>query len=144
MSRRGTVRFVAALVLLSLAASVGAQSAVDRPEAPDAEPYEASEFPRWALDLRRGEIIAFGSLPISLLASRLLYGLGRFVVNSIIARSFATEYLPPIIAPPGSAVVPLGAEENTWITVGAASISVTIAVVDYALGRADRRAGDDE
>ena len=144
MRRTAWCRLVAALLLLALGATAGAQSAASRPEAPDAEPYDPSEFPRWALDLRRGEIIAFGSLPVSLLASRLLYGLGRFVVNSIVQRSFATEYLPPIIAPPGSAVVPLGADENTWITVGAASISVTIAVVDYALGRAERRARDDE
>ena len=49
-------------------------------------PYDPEEFPQWARDLRRGEIVATGSFPLTLLASRLLYGLGRFLVQSIQSR----------------------------------------------------------
>ncbi len=31
----------------------------------DAEPYKEDEFPKWAVDFRRGEILFFGSLPLT-------------------------------------------------------------------------------
>ena len=39
-----------------------------------AEPYEDSEFPKWALDLRRGEILFFGALPITYAMTSLVTG----------------------------------------------------------------------
>jgi hypothetical protein len=35
-------------------------------------PWDREAFPPWALDLRRGEVIAFGSFPIALLLSSLI------------------------------------------------------------------------
>ncbi len=35
--------------------------------------YGKDEFPQWAYELRRGETIFFGSLPLTFLASTLLY-----------------------------------------------------------------------
>ncbi len=118
--------------VLSAAAPVTAQSASARPVIADAEPYEDDEFPRWARDLRRAEIVAFGSLPISLLASRLIYAVARFTYKSIELGTVASAYLPPSIAPPGA--VPLSREESAWVVLGAISISSIIAVVDYMLG----------
>ncbi len=37
----------------------------------DAEPYAEDEFPKWAIDLRRGEILFFGSLPLTFAATTL-------------------------------------------------------------------------
>ena len=45
------------------------------------EPYRPEEFPDWALDLRRAEIVFFGSLPFSLFFTFEAYDLGRFVAS---------------------------------------------------------------
>ncbi len=37
----------------------------------EAEPYAEDEFPKWAVDLRRGEILFFGSLPLTFAATTL-------------------------------------------------------------------------
>ena len=39
-----------------------------------AVPYDDSEFPKWSLDLRRGEILFFGSLPITFAMTSLAAG----------------------------------------------------------------------
>ena len=38
----------------------------------NAEPYEEAEFPKWALDIRRGEILFFGSLPLTFMGVSLV------------------------------------------------------------------------
>jgi len=43
-------------------------------ESTTAEPYTEDEFPRWAYDVRRTEIITFGSLPFVTIAVTLCYG----------------------------------------------------------------------
>jgi hypothetical protein len=134
--RRHRTGFAALLLLVLIAWNSAAQQDAQAPTAPNAEPYEEGEFPEWARTARRAEIVALGSLPISLLASRLLYTLGRFVVVSIAQGSLLPEYLPPFLAPPNA--VPLSREDNAWILVGAVSISGIIAAVDYALGAAEQ------
>lgn len=45
------------------------------------EPYEEDEFPEWAKDLRRGEIIAFGSMPFVTTWVTVGYGLvGMWII----------------------------------------------------------------
>ncbi len=131
-------RLVSLGMLLLIAATLPGQTP-DRPVVPDAEPYEEDEFPLWARDLRRAEIIGLGSFPLALLATRLLYGLGRFIAASITVGELSAEYLPPLIAPPGA--VPFSRRDNARVLVGAVSLSGVIAVVDYALGR--REASDE-
>ncbi|MBO4404342.1 MAG: hypothetical protein J5780_03320 [Treponema sp.] len=43
-------------------------------ESTAAEPYTEDEFPRWAYDVRRTEIITFGSLPFVTIGVTLCYG----------------------------------------------------------------------
>ena len=136
--RRRRAAVIALLAIAVITAPGVAQQSGGAPSVADAEPYEEDEFPGWALDLRRAEIVALGSLPITLLASRLLYGLGRFAVESIRSGQFATAYLPPFLAPPGA--VALTRDDNLWIIGGAVSLSTVVAVIDYALGvREDER-----
>jgi hypothetical protein len=125
-------RYTALLMILLLCSFLYADTAVPTPYHPD-------EFPRWALDLRRGEIIAFGVFPLSLLASSLLYDLGRFGVRSVQAGRLDADYAPWFFAPPGAPELTDG--ERIGILVGAVGISVTIALVDHLLGRRERRAG---
>ena len=127
---------LAAILLLVLVAGAWAQSdgtgSGDPPLVADAEPYERDEFPSWALSLRRAEIVALGSLPVSLLASRLLYGLVRFAGQSISTGTLASASVPGFAQ--SSDVAPAGRRENLQILGGAAWISIMIAVADYALG----------
>lgn len=101
-------------------------------------PYEPAEFPQWARDLRRAEIVALGSFPITLLATRLVYGLGRFVVKSIQAGQIDARYAPWFFAAPG-APSPQRVEQIAVLSVSF-SLSATVALVDYLLGRSEREA----
>ena len=136
MSRR-----VLAFVLFVLIVAGGAwgqdQGAdpIDRPVAPDAQPYEPEEFPEWTLSLRRAEVVALGALPISLLTSRLLFGLVRFAGQSISTGTIGSPWVPGLSQSPEAV---LGRRENLQIIGGALWISVMVAVADYALGEFER------
>jgi hypothetical protein len=93
------------------------------------EPYEPEEFPLWLRDLRRAEIIAIGSFPITFVFANLGYSLGRYAVNGG----------DPDYAPFGNPNrIPLSRGESLAVIGIAASLSVTIALVDYAIGRRRR------
>lgn len=51
-------KVIAVILLIALCSGVFAL------DLSNAEPYEKTEFPKFALDLRRSEIIFFGGLPI--------------------------------------------------------------------------------
>ena len=123
-------RLVAVLLVFAVGGVLAADTVVPQPYSPD-------EFPRWALELRRGEIIAFGVFPISLLATTLLYDVGRFGFRSIQAGRVDADYAPWFFASPGAPG--LSDSERIGILIGAAGLSVTIAVVDHLLGRRERR-----
>lgn len=93
------------------------------------------EPPQWALDLRRAEIVATGSFPLTLLAARLTYSLLRFAVHGIQDPSTALAYAPWFLAPPGSPELEFG--EKLGIVAGAATLSSLIALIDYRRGVAE-------
>lgn len=101
--------------------------------AAEPEPYTRDEFPEWALNVRRGEIIAFGALPVALLVSNLLYDLGRFVVKSVEAGEIDTQYAPWFFGPPNKP--PLSSDEKKVVFSVGVSLSVGVAIADYLLGR---------
>lgn len=77
----------------------------------DAEPYEKIEFPKWALDLRRGETIFFGSLPLTVPVTFLVFSIAENGVQEDKKWSF-------------------------WAKMGVAcGISAAISVTDYILGK---------
>jgi hypothetical protein len=129
-----TRSLVCVLLLAMLVPSVYSQTPGE-PLLEDAEPYDPQEFSQFARDLRRAEIVAVGTVPLTLFVSRFLYGIGRFAVQSFASGAVAPEYLPPIFAPPGS--VPLSRRDNAWILAGTATLSGGIALLDYFLGRAE-------
>ncbi len=47
------------------------------------EPYKAEEFPSWALDLRRADIVAFGALPFTVFFAQFAIDGWRFSQNSL-------------------------------------------------------------
>lgn len=129
---------VAAVLLAAVAACGGAQQApAGESAAPAAdrvpEPYRPEEFPAWALDLRRAEVVFFGSLPFSLFFTFEAYDLGRFAASGF----------DPLSAPwPFRAGSEIGAgytpAEKGWLIAAAVTVSVGVSVVDLLLGRRSR------
>ena len=103
-------------------------------ETPTAE-IPPVETPQWARNLRRAEIVATGSFPLTLLAARLTYSLLRFAVHGIQDPSTAMAYAPWFLAPPGSPELEF--TEKLGIVAGAASLSSLIALIDYRRGVAE-------
>ncbi len=95
------------------------------------EPYQKEEFPQWARDLRRAEIIFFGSVPFTLFFSLESYDMYRYV-----SHNFDSSYSPWPFA--GYNSIPYSTEENIGVIIGALSISAVIATVDFFLGKIQR------
>ena len=71
----------------------------------NAEPYSDDEFPKWSLDLRRGEIIFFGSLPLT------------YAMTTIVSSGLVKQDL------------------TFWQTLAiSAGVSTAITLLDYILG----------
>lgn len=100
-------------------ADAGAAGALGEPV-----PYERSEFPEWAHALRRAEVMAIGSLPLTLFGVRLLYDFTRYA-----AHGFAPEVRPFPFRPIGGGPT-LTETEMLGIVIGAAALSVAIALID--------------
>ncbi|MDD3903547.1 MAG: hypothetical protein WC136_01970 [Sphaerochaeta sp.] len=78
------------------------------------EPYEENEFPLWTYKLRRGEILFFGSLVITMAVSSLAY-------NVAVSSNMISEASTPLNA--------------LLIQGGIASVlSLGISVADYIIG----------
>lgn len=94
-------------------------------------PYTKNEFPSWALDIRRADIVAFGSLPFTVFFT-------TFAVDSY---RFATHNWDRLYAPwPLRAAGAIEMDENQRIASFsvALGLSVTIALVDYFIVRHKR------
>lgn len=130
------------LSLLLLAAPVWSQEGDgeernEEEEGVEPIPYSPDEFPGWAHDLRRGEIIALGSFPVALILTNLGYRLGRFTVESIKRGEFAQEYAPAFTTPEQRAQ--LNDQQQLTLLLSAGVISIGVAVADYLLGRREER-----
>ncbi len=100
-------------------------------------PYEPEEFSKWARDLRRGEIIAFGAFPVAMIVSGIGYQLGRFAYQSVDAGQVQPEYAPGFFSPQTGPRY--NNSERVGLIVSGAIISVGVAVADYILGRREGR-----
>jgi len=96
---------VVALMILILTPSVFSATA---------EEYQVDEFPEWAVTLRRGETLFFGSLPLTCALTSLTYSVAQ---NNGLSPLHSTEI--------GEIAVVVGS---------AAILSLTIAIADYLLG----------
>lgn len=104
-------------------------------------PYEREEFPDWAWDLRRGEIIAFGAFPVAMIVSGIGLQLGRFVIKSVEEGQFSQEYAPFFLS---TRTGPRYEQnERAGLLISAGIISVGVALVDYFLGRREQRRSSD-
>jgi len=121
MSRRKAALLLACALLVVSASGLSAQDHQPQPYSPD-------EFQGWMKDLWRAEVILVGSFPITLFLCLESYDLYRYFNTN-----FNAAYAPwPFNT--GSALN-LSAQEQTWIILTAASLSLTVAVVDFMIGR---------
>ena len=93
--------------------------------------FDMSEFPLWARDLRRGEIIAFGAFPFAYFFTNFGYDAYRWSNNS-----WDNRYAP---WPINSAGTIEKTQEDKIAVIGiAAGVAVVLALVDYGIMRTRR------
>jgi hypothetical protein len=121
MSRRVVLLLVACLMLAGFPGGAFAQDHTPQPYSPD-------EFQGWMKDLWRAEIILVGSFPITLFMTLESYDLYRYFDTG-----FNATYAPwPFNT---GSTLNLTAQEQTWIIVTAVGLSLTVAVIDFMIGR---------
>lgn len=116
-----TKRTVAAILFISIASALFSQSAT----APEPEPYAKDEFPAWLGDIRRAEIIAFGSLPFVTFLTSIGYDCYRWS-----AHDYANAYRPWPFKDANNSVAMTDQEQINMLLLSA-GICVGVAVFDY-------------
>jgi len=125
------LRGLCLLFVLSLATSTYAQSNKLQPE-----PYEPGEFPEWAVDLRRAEIITVGSFPLSYLFASFAFDIGRYVDKLGTDPENASDYAPLFFG--NTFKKAYTQDQQVGVVLGAIGVSVVIAIVDFILGQDEK------
>jgi hypothetical protein len=132
-ARCADVRAALALALLLLACTAAQAQQKPPTAARTPAPYTDDEFPKWARDLRRAEIIFVGSIPFTLFFTFEGYDTYRYVSNG----------LDPLYAPwpfrPGSAQL-YSDQEKIGLVATSLSLSLLVATADWIIGRLHERA----
>lgn len=128
---------VAAFAMLSLSLLPAADSSQDG----EAAPYKKEEFSPLALDLRRAEIIAFGTFPFVVIFSTVFYDVYRYFSHGM-----SSAYLPWPFKDSSTAVA-ITNSEYMGLFIASAGISIGIGAVDFVVRRAlkkrrERRAAE--
>lgn len=92
-----------------------------------AEPYTKGEFPDWAHQLRRTEIITLGSLPFTTLGVTTAYSIFRYAKND-----FDSQYIPNPLAKSSSAAN-LDEDEQKNILFAALTASLIVGIIDLVI-----------
>ncbi len=122
-------RLLAVFIIIS---TQSIQSGYTEENIKEPEEYQEDEFPQYLKDLRRGEIIFFGSIPFSFFFAFETYGIYRWISHDTQA-----EYRPwPFESP---ARVPYSPDETLLVIVSALSISFLIALADFIIGKIDEQ-----
>jgi hypothetical protein len=101
------------------------------PQTPTPEPYEKGEFPGWARDLWRAEVVFVGSFPFSIFFTLEGYDFYKYARNGFVAS-------PTSPAPwPFTSALDLKytADEQFWLIVSAATVSLMVSAADFLIGR---------
>ena len=117
------VLFISILVLICFVSTSGLSADVF-----DSVFFDMSEFPQWARDLRRGNIVAFGSFPFVYLLSVFSYGMYRYASND-----WDRRYAPWPLTAAGAIEM---TQSEMFMTIGiAAGTAVAFALVDHVIMR---------
>ena len=93
--------------------------------------FDMTEFPLWARDLRRAEIVAFGSFPFAYFFTNFGYNFYRFSDND-----WDRRYAPWPFTSAGA--IEQSRDERVRVITLAAGGAVIIALVDYGIQRSRR------
>jgi hypothetical protein len=96
------------------------------------EPYAPTEFPNWALDLRRAEIVGTGVFPLTFFVSSFMLDLYRLVTNN-----FDPRYAVWPFKRPGAPEL-TRSEKNT-VLITSISLSAVIAFIDFYMGKKEAK-----
>lgn len=118
---------------VSASGTTGSNQAAD----PVAKPYGADEFPEWAEDLRRFDVITIGSWPLSFLFSSIAYDVGRWAHLSSTEPERASQYAPLLFSPPNKPANTI--EETQTIIYISIGLSLGIGITDYIIGQIKRQ-----
>jgi len=123
--------FLFFLVLLCFVSTFGLQAQSSTTAATESTQFDMTGFPLWAKDLRRGEIVAFGSFPFAYFFANFGFDTYRFFNHGN-----DTRYAP---WPFNSAATIEQTQDEKIMTLGiAAGGAIIIALVDYAIVRYKR------
>jgi hypothetical protein len=124
-------RFVLfALLFFVLLPALGAQASTGDSSLPSTQ-FDMNDFPQWAKDLRRAEIVAFGTFPFAYFFSNFGYDLYRYKTND-----WDIRYAPWPIK--GAGAVEQTHDEKLKVLAYAAGGAVLIAIVDFGIERFKR------
>ena len=84
-------------------------------------PYEEVEFPQWSHDLRRFEVILFGSVPLTYILTNLVYDFSLFA-----SHNFDSEY---------SMGTATDQDDIEFKLITSLSLSAGIAAADFVIGK---------
>ena len=99
-------------------------------------PYGPNEFPLWAQDFRRAEVITVGVFPFALLYTGLIYNFSRYLSLAVSGDPTAPNYLPwnnPT----------LSGNEKLGIVLGSIGVAVAVGIIDFAINSSERRAAEE-
>ncbi len=135
------MKVLVAVLMLALVPSLGSQEISANKSSNTTIPsegampveYRANEFPDWAVELRRAEIIAVGAFPFVFLFSGLSFDIVYWSSNGFLA-----AYLPWPVGPGTSSwTVTANANElaskNLVLVTSTLLVSIAISLADYAL-----------
>ncbi len=124
-------------IFISLLLAIGMVSALISPPLAAQEddnepvPYSEEEFDDWLHGVRRFEIVAVGTFPITYLLSVLVYDVGRFIAESVRVGSVNQQYAPLFFAPPNKPS--FTNDEQIALLLTAAALAVVVAIIDTIL-----------
>jgi hypothetical protein len=118
---RKTVLFLCLVCLLPAGGITAQETSSSVPE-----PYTEEEFPLWAKDLRRFEVVLIGSLPFTFLYTSISYSLIRYAANG-----FDAAFAPAL--QPGGETVPMTRGEQIGTFIAGIGVAVLVAVADQII-----------
>ena len=124
--RRTSAPAVLAAACILASILVPAEASGQAKAAVKVEPFKAEEFPSWALDLRRADIIAFGSLPFTVFFAQFAIDSWRYSQH-INDRRYAPWPLKP-----AGAIEMDESQRKAAFAAGCAG-AVAVALVDYII-----------
>jgi hypothetical protein len=129
MKKGASYLFAAALLCAVCAVPLSAQTSTPNAGVLN---FDRTEFPQWAQDLRRADIVAFGAFPFAHFLAETIMDTYRWA-----SHDQDTRYAPWPFKPAGA--VTLTKDERVTVIWAAAITAVAVAVADYFIVQHNRR-----